>query len=68
MLSALLGGAYSSTVTTVVLARKAKQEEHPHLFAGGILAASGITFLRVVILVAFFSWSLALTLAPPCDA
>lgn len=65
MLSALLGGAYSSTVTTVVLAREAKQENHPHLFAGAILAASGITFLRVVILVAFFSWSLTLALALP---
>lgn len=65
MISALLGGAYSSTVTTVVLARKAKPAGRPHLFAGGILAASGMTFIRVVILVAFFSWSLTLALAPP---
>ncbi|MGH9432338.1 MAG: MgtC/SapB family protein [Terriglobia bacterium] len=65
ILSALLGGAYSSTVTTVVLARRAKQEDHPHLFAGGILVASGVTFIRVVILVAFFSWSLTLALALP---
>lgn len=65
MISALLGGAYSSTVTTVVLARKAKQDGRPHLFAGGILAASGITFIRVVILVAFFSRSLTLALALP---
>ncbi len=65
MLSALLGGAYSSTATTVVLARRAREENHPHLFAGGILVASGIMFIRSVVLVAFFSWNLALALALP---
>lgn len=65
IVSALLGGAYSSTATTVVLARRARQEPHPHLFAGGILVASGIMFIRTIILVAFFSWSLTLALALP---
>lgn len=65
ILSALLGGAYSSTATTVVLARRAEQEEHPHLFAGSILVASGVMFIRTVVLVAFFSWNLALALALP---
>ncbi|HUY13804.1 MAG TPA: MgtC/SapB family protein [Terriglobia bacterium] len=65
ILAALLGGAYSSTAATVVLARRAKQEGHPHLFSGGILVASGVTFIRIVILVAFFSWSLTLALALP---
>lgn len=65
ILSALLGGAYSSTATTVVLARRAKEEHYPHLFAGGIVVASGITFLRVVVLVAFFSWQVARVLALP---
>lgn len=65
ILSALLGGAYSSTATTVVLARRAKQEEHPHLFAGSILVASGVMFIRTVVLVAFFSRRLALALALP---
>lgn len=65
IISALLGGAYSSTATTVVLARRARQEEHPHLFAGGILVASGVMFIRTVVLVAFFSWSLAVALALP---
>ena len=40
VLAALLGGAYSSTVTTVVMAKRAAREHHPHLFAGGILMAS----------------------------
>ncbi len=40
VLSALLGGAYSSTVTTVVIAKRAAREKPPHLFAGGIRMAS----------------------------
>jgi uncharacterized membrane protein (DUF4010 family) len=65
MIAALLGGAYSSTVATVVLARRARQERYPHLFSGGIVVASGITFVRIVILVAFFSWPLTRALALP---
>ena len=44
MLSAILGGAYSSTVTTVVLARQAKDEHRPNLFAGSILMASAVMY------------------------
>ena len=55
VLSALLGGAYSSTVTTVVMARRSKQEQHPHLFAGGILIASGVMYLRLAVLLALFN-------------
>src|SRR5207302_11260153 len=42
LLAALLGGAYSSTVTTVVLAKRAARERQPHLLAGGTLIASGM--------------------------
>jgi uncharacterized membrane protein (DUF4010 family) len=55
VLAALLGGAYSSTVTTVVMARRAARESHPHLFAGGILIASGVMYLRLVILLGLFN-------------
>jgi uncharacterized membrane protein (DUF4010 family) len=55
VLAALLGGAYSSTVATVVMAKRAKREQHPHLFAGGILIAGGVSYLRVVALLALFS-------------
>jgi uncharacterized membrane protein (DUF4010 family) len=55
VLAALLGGAYSSTVTTVVIARRAAREAHPHLFAGGILIASGVMYLRLVALLALFN-------------
>lgn len=68
MLSALLGGAYSSTVTTVVLARRAREGPHPNLFAGSILAASGMMYARLVLLLAFFNAALAARLAPSFGA
>jgi uncharacterized membrane protein (DUF4010 family) len=64
MLSALLGGAYSSTVTTVVLARKAKADPRPNLYSGSILAASGVMYLRLGLLLFLFNRDLAAELAP----
>jgi uncharacterized membrane protein (DUF4010 family) len=63
ILAAFLGGAYSSTVTTVVMARRAAREGQPHLFAGGMLIASGMMYLRLVALVAIFNRALASQLA-----
>jgi uncharacterized membrane protein (DUF4010 family) len=65
VLAALLGGAYSSTVATVVMARRAAREQHPHLFAGGILIASGVMYLRLVALLALFNRQLMSLLALP---
>lgn len=65
VLAALLGGAYSSTVTTVVMARRAAREQHPHLFAGGILIASGVMYIRLVILLALFNRQLMLLVYIP---
>jgi uncharacterized membrane protein (DUF4010 family) len=64
MLSAILGGAYSSTLTTVVLARQARVEGRPNLFSGGILTASGVMYARLVLLIALFNQALAAELAP----
>jgi uncharacterized membrane protein (DUF4010 family) len=66
VLAALLGGAYSSTVTTVVMSRRAAREQRPHLFAGGILMASGVMYLRLAGLLALFNRQLAATIAPAC--
>ena len=65
VLAALLGGAYSSTVATVVMAKRAAREHHPHLFAGGILIASGVTYLRLAILLALFNQQLLWMLLTP---
>jgi len=65
VLAALLGGAYSSTVTTVVLAKQGKAANQPHLYSGGILMASGVMYLRLAILLALFNRQLmALLLVP----
>ena len=65
VLSALLGGAYSSTATTVVLAKRASREDQPHLFAGATLMASGMMYLRLAILVLLFNRNLFRPLGPP---
>ena len=65
ILAAFLGGAYSSTVTTVALARRSVSEEQPNLFAGGILIASGMMYLRLAILLAIFNRELMANLALP---
>jgi uncharacterized membrane protein (DUF4010 family) len=65
VLAALLGGAYSSTVMTVVLARRAKREDRPHLFSGAMLMASGMMFLRLVVLLLIFSKELLAILLWP---
>ena len=65
VLAALLGGAYSSTATTVVMARRAAREQQPHLFSGGILIASGVMYVRLVILLALFNRQLMLLLYIP---
>ncbi len=65
LLSALLGGAYSSTVTTVVLARRAPRENRPHLFAGATLIASGMMYLRLAGLVTLFNRALIAALGVP---
>jgi uncharacterized membrane protein (DUF4010 family) len=64
LLASLLGGAYSSTVTTVVLARRAAREGRPHLFSGGILIACGAMYLRLIALLGLFNRQLMLMLGP----
>jgi uncharacterized membrane protein (DUF4010 family) len=56
----LLGGAYSSTVTTVVLARQSKKREPCAVgFAGAIVAATGMMYIRLWILLLLFAAPLA---------
>jgi len=64
VLAALLGGAYSSTVATVAMSRRAAREQRPHLFAGGILIASGVMYLRLAGLLFLFNRALGAALAP----
>jgi uncharacterized membrane protein (DUF4010 family) len=65
LLAALLGGAYSSTVTTIVLAKRAARENRPHLFAGCTLIASGTMYARLAGLVSLFNRRLMVMLGLP---
>jgi len=64
LLAAFLGGAYSSTLTTIVIARRSARDERTHMVSGAILIASGMMYLRLAALVSFFSKALMLRLAP----
>ena len=48
-----------------MLARRAAREKHPHLFAGSILIASGVMYLRLIALLALFNRPLMSLLALP---
>jgi uncharacterized membrane protein (DUF4010 family) len=65
LLPALLGGAYSSTATTVVLAKRQKETRtrRPELSAG-IIAATAVMYPRLLAVIAFFSVPLAVVLLP----
>jgi uncharacterized membrane protein (DUF4010 family) len=62
---AALGGLYSSTATTVVLARRAGVDRAalPRALAG-IILATALMYLRLLAIIAVFNLPLALALAP----
>ncbi len=65
VLSAVLGGAYSSTATTLVLARRAAREARPHLLSGATLVASGVMYVRLAVLVGAFNPALLSIVGAP---
>ncbi|WP_051640591.1 DUF4010 domain-containing protein [Thiomicrorhabdus sp. Milos-T2] len=65
MVTGILGGLYSSTATTVVLAKKSI--EYPRLsykMTAAIISATGLMYVRLWVIVALFMWSVALELLP----
>jgi uncharacterized membrane protein (DUF4010 family) len=64
ILTSVLGGLYSSTATTIVLARRAHDEGMTRELEAGFAASTSMMFLRIVIVCAFFSIALARTLLP----
>ncbi|WP_022720819.1 DUF4010 domain-containing protein, partial [Rhodopseudomonas sp. B29] len=64
-----LGGLYSSTATTVVLARQAHADGADRRQAvAGITLATGIMYLRILTIIAVFNLALARELAAPMIA
>jgi uncharacterized membrane protein (DUF4010 family) len=63
--AALLGGMYSSTATTVVLARRMRTEAGEGVrLRSGIVLATAVMYARIEVVVAIFNRELAISLAP----
>ena len=66
LLTAVLGGLYSSTATTVVLARRARAEQNAtRQTQTGIILATTVMYWRLLVIIAVFDPPLASMLAPP---
>jgi len=61
VVTAILGGIYSSTATTVVLAKKSLNS----LVEGSIVLATGVMYLRLLAIIAIFNFNLAQNLLIP---
>jgi len=64
ILSAVLGGLYSSTATTIILAKKSKEENDVVTITSGILAATGMMYIRILMLAWIFNFNVAMKLLP----
>ncbi|HEC59330.1 hypothetical protein LCGC14_0560450 [marine sediment metagenome] len=57
LFSGLLGGLYSSTATTIVLARRSRTSEPNHRYANAIILATAMMYLRLLLLTMFLGHS-----------
>ena len=69
LLPAILGGLYSSTATTVVLAKRQREVGQARSdVTAGIVAATAVMYVRLGVVIALFNVHLALLLAPALGA
>ncbi len=64
-LTGVIGGTYSSTATTVVLARKLKSLGQSGVIESAIIAATSVMYVRLIAVAAIFNISVAKALAAP---
>jgi len=65
LITGILGGLYSSTATTFIIARKSKEEvASAGQYAGAILAATSMMYIRIFILIVIFDSPLAALIWP----
>jgi uncharacterized membrane protein (DUF4010 family) len=64
-LMSILGGLYSSTATTVVLSRRARDEGMTPELQGGIVVATAMMYLRVLLVCTLFNAGLGRMLVVP---
>jgi len=64
ILTGILGGMYSSTATTIILARKSKEMPESNKVSAAIVLATTMMYLRIFLLALFFNQEIALKLLP----
>jgi uncharacterized membrane protein (DUF4010 family) len=64
LLTGILGGLYSSTATTLIFAKKSKEGGGNNKVAAAIILATGMMYVRIILLAIFFNKAIALKLAP----
>ncbi len=65
VLTGILGGLYSSTATTIILAKKSKEMPESNKVIAAILLATTMMYLRIFLLALFFNKEIAFRLALP---
>jgi len=68
LVTGILGGIYSSTATTIVLAKKASLGNTPNLFVSSIVIATSLMYLRLLGIICAFNFSIANKLLLPFSA
>lgn len=64
ILTGILGGMYSSTATTIILARKSREMPESNKVSAAIVLATTMMYLRIFLLALFFNQEIALKLLP----
>lgn len=64
ILTGILGGLYSSTATTFILAKKSKESGGDYKITAAIILATTMMFIRIFILALLFNKAIAMQLAP----
>ena len=61
IISGILGGLYSSTATTIILARKSHDDQaHLKQYMAGIIFATAMMYLRILLIILIFNYELFL--------
>jgi len=64
-LTGIIGGTYSSTATTVVLAKKAREHKPDTMITASIIAATAVMYLRLVVVAYVFNTDMARYISTP---
>ena len=65
LLTGILGGIYSSTATTIVLAKKASKSKNHYLLSSSIVIATALMYLRLLGIAYVFNFKIASNLLLP---